>query len=208
MTCKIKYVEFNDIENELKKLANKKVIAGVAAPEDSPLAMYAGVNEFGKVIKPKNGKALVIPLHPAYKNRSPKDFGKGYFDFIPGNRGSDGKWESAKLVKDGEEVYLLTKKGVTIPERAFIRKAADNKKTYDKAQMFARQHLEMILNGQSCAEKLFSAVGESIASSIKSSITSNIAPPNSGLTRKLKGSNKTLIDSGRLLDSINYEVVE
>lgn len=200
MAGKVKYVEFSNLETELGKLENKKIVAGVVADEGSILAKYAAANEFGAVIKPKNGKYLAIPVQPEFKGKSPKDFPDGMFDFIPGK-----DWKTARLVMGNVTCFLLVQK-VQIPERAFIRTAFDKRETQEKAYNLARAALERILGGGGRAEDLCDAIGQSLVSSIKINIASNIEPPNSNITSRMKGETKTLIDSGDLLKSIGYTV--
>ena len=200
MASKVKFVEVSDIETELGKLANKKIIAGVVADEGSLLAKYAAANEFGAVIVPKNGKYLAIPLQPEFKDKSPRDFPDGFFDFV---KSKDGK--TARLMLNNVACFLLVKK-VTIPERAAIRGAFDKRDTQEKAYNLARAALERILGGGGKADDVCNAIGSSLVASIKNNISSNIEPENSPLTRRLKGNGNTLIDSGDFLKSINYEV--
>jgi len=200
MPSKVKYTEISSIEAELEKLAGKKIIVGVVADEGSLLAIYAAANEFGAEIKPKNGKYLAIPLQPEFKGKSPSDFTDGMFDFVPGK-----DFKTAKLVMNNVPCFLLVQK-VTIPERAFIRTALDKRETQEKAITLARAALERILGGGGRAEDICNAIGQSIVSSIKINIASIYRPPNSSLTQRLKREEKTLIDEGDLLKSINYTV--
>ena len=204
MASKVKYIEFSNIEEELKKFVGMKIIAGVAAEEKSKLAQYAGANEYGATINPKKGKFLAIPLQPEYKNKSPKDFPSNYFRFVPHDPKNICKGATLKL---GDVDAFALVRQIKIPERAFIRNAFDNKKTQDKVHAFARQGLERIFNGKGTAQECGEDIGEFLKSSIKTSIESNTKPENSSLTKRLKTSNKTLIDSGELLNSIEYEVV-
>lgn len=200
MPSKVKYTEISSIEAELEKLASKKIIVGVVADEGSHLAKVAAANEFGATIRPKNGKYLAIPLQPEFKGKSPSDFPDGMFDFIPGK-----DWKTAKLVMNKVPCFLLVQK-VVIPERAFIRTALDKRETQEKVFTVARAALERILGGGGRAEDLCNAIGQSIVSSIKINIASNIEPPNSPLTQRLKREEKTLIDEGDLLKSIGYTI--
>ena len=200
MASKAKIVDLSDIETELGKLSNKKIIAGVVADEGSLLAKYAAANEFGAIIVPKNGKYLAIPLQPEFKGKSPKDFPDGFFNFV---KSKDGK--TARLMMNDVPCFLLVKK-VTIPERAAIRGAFDKRETQEKALALARSALERVLGGGGKAEDVCNAIGQSLVASIKNNIASNIEPANSPLTRRLKGNGNTLIDSGDFLKSIGYEV--
>ncbi len=202
MRAKVEYAETPGIEAELEKLANKKIFVGVVADEESPITKYAAANEFGAVIKPKKGQYISIPVHPEAKGKSPKDFSG--LNFIPGKH-KGYAWLVRGTGLTAEKMFIL-KRSVTIPERAFIRTALDKRKTQENALALARAALGRVLEGSGRAEDVCVAIGESLKSSIKDSITSNIEPPNSELTSRLKGGGKTLVDSGDLLKSINYTV--
>lgn len=51
-------------------------------------------------------------------------------------------------------------------------------------------------------------MGEGIQGQIRQSITDWSAPPNSKITRELKGSGKPLIDSGVMRRAVDYQVLE
>jgi hypothetical protein len=72
--------------------------------------------------------------------------------------------------------YYLLLKRVTIPERSFLRSAFDKKDTVDKAMAMARVMLQRLLGGSATAEDVLSAIGSSLASSVKNNIASNIGP--------------------------------
>ncbi|MCL2154182.1 MAG: hypothetical protein FWH53_00815 [Leptospirales bacterium] len=203
MASKVEYAEFGNIEAEIAELAKKSVIAGVVAEEGSLLAKYAGANEFSARITPKKGKFLAVPLLPELEGKSPKDFPAKFFRFVP----FDPKniWKGGKLISGDTPAFVLLR-SVKIPERAFIRKAADNKKTKEKVEEIMRVQLEKILLGEASADDLFVAAGEMIVSRIRGSISSNIKPENKPLTKIFKKGNRTLIDSGDMLKSIGYEI--
>ncbi|MBN2157919.1 MAG: hypothetical protein JW807_00885 [Spirochaetes bacterium] len=191
--------------SELAKIFNKKIIVGPAAAENSELAKYAAANEYGAAITAKKGY-LAIPCHPAAKDRRPSDFGD--LVFIPGK--NKGHAFLAKVSKGGKyrENYFLLKRTVRIPERSYLRGAFDKKETIDRAVRIGAEMVRRVLLGQANARDVLTAIGQSFVSSVKQRISSNVPPPNSALTliTKKRGS-ATLIDEGRLIGSIQDEVI-
>lgn len=197
------FVNLDDIKAELSLLDGKTVIVGVQADENSHLAKYAAANEFGAEITATKTKFLAIPLDIESKGKSPREFSNLFF--VPGKH--DGYGFLARADGDKLKRLFILKKSVKIPERAFIRTAINNKATWKLAETEVAEALERLLSGKITADGVCVALGESLKAAIKNSIASNIGPSNSPLTRSLKGSNQTLIDSGDLLKSINYEIV-
>jgi hypothetical protein len=191
--------------NELQNIFNKKIIIGPAAAEKSELATYAAANEYGATITAKKGY-LAIPCHPAAKDKRPGDFSD--LQFIPGK--NKGHAFLAKVSKDGKhrENYFLLKRTVRIPERSFLRGAFDKKETLDKAVRIGAEMVHRVLLGQAKAKDVLTAIGQSFVSSVKQRIASNVPPENSSITMIMKKrKSTTLIDEGRLLGSIQDEVV-
>jgi len=93
-----------------------------------------------------------------------------------------------------------------IPERSFIRRTMTEKKPeIDKAiEKLAAQ----IVNGSLDPEKAFAVLGQLGAAEVKKTITegSGVPPPLQSETIARKGSSRPLVDTGRLLGSIGYEV--
>jgi phage gpG-like protein len=75
---------------------------------------YAGIHEFGGVIRPKRAKYLTIPLNPKFAGMRAREF-----DLV---WGIDEEWGSVLMTRSGEIAYLLRKKA-TIPARPYIRPA-------------------------------------------------------------------------------------
>lgn len=200
MPGKVTYVEIGNIENELQKLIGKHIIAGVAAEEKSALAQYAGANEFGAIIRPKAGKKYIaIPLQPEFKGKSPKDIPVKYI-----MKQSKDKTKAVLFIDNIPAFLLVTSS--KIPERAFLRTTLDNKATIDAIVTKAKQGLRALLTGNASAEAILHAIGATLVSKIKSTISSNLPPANSAITLRLKNGDTTLIDEGILLKSINYMV--
>lgn len=86
-----------------------------------------------------------------------------------------------------------------IPPRPFMRKAFKEKDQW--ANLFTKIWNRGI-------KSAFLNVGNAMTTSIVKSITSNIPPPNSAATIRRKGSSKTLIDTGLLMNSIHTELLK
>jgi hypothetical protein len=174
-------------KKKLKQLRKKRVRVGVFGEH---LAKIAASNEFGATIKPKSGKFLAIPLTKDAIGKSPRDFKLNLvFPFLKD--------------KSGKNIFILKKK-VIIPERSFIRSAFDDKKNDRKWRKIARD----IYSFDTPLEKVLDRIGFFMVTAIQKKIKSNIPPKNSGLTTDLKGGkNKTLINTGRLVQGITHKVV-
>lgn len=91
-----------------------------------------------------------------------------------------------------------------IPERSFLRSTFDEglrvyKDTSKKAAVFA------IRTGASF-DKALAILGLKVSSDVKETIRSRIDPANAPSTIAKKGSSTPLIDTGQLLNSIDFEV--
>ena len=95
---------------------------------------------------------------------------------------------------------------VTIPSRPFLRSTLDA-----KADAWCDNLAEALEAGRTPKEAM-QLVGRRMADDIQETIKSNMPPDNAESTKRrknAKGAGKgTLIDSGSLLKSINYEVVK
>lgn len=96
---------------------------------------------------------------------------------------------------------------VHIPERSFMRATFDNDAALDKAFAQYEDAVYRILTGEGTAMQAANVLGNALVAAVKNRIASNIAPGNSEFTIAKKGEGKnTLVDRGRLLQSISYEV--
>lgn len=193
------------VEEELKKLPGKKILVGPAAAENSDLAAIAAANEFGAEITPKSSKFLAVPANREAKENSPRDFN----DLIPvfPKKGEKGTPMLVRVVNGKIIPYYYLKNKVIIPERAYMRTALLQKETIDKAVDHGTAALERVLAGTGRAEDVAEAMGLSLAASVKKHMRSGIEPRNAPLTLALKRrKGVTLIDEGRLINSIQPEV--
>jgi phage gpG-like protein len=94
-----------------------------------------------------------------------------------------------------------------VPERSFLRSTADAK----KAEWIAliRKIMKAVLAEKLPVEKGLGILGEKAVSDVRARIRegAGIPPPNAPSTVKAKGSSRPLVDTGRLVQSISYEVV-
>lgn len=95
-----------------------------------------------------------------------------------------------------------------IPERSFIRRTMREKQEQIK-KMFAAAAKGMI-ERRLTYQKSCALIGTFLATSVKNRITQeqHIPPPLQPKTIERKGSDRPLVDTGRLVGAITYEVVE
>ena len=110
-------------------------------------------------------------------------------------------------------VFLLhnfgfwTKKDVIkIPERSFIRSSFDENK--DEIHATGEDLIDMVIDGSLEVYKFYEMLGETSVNAIKQFIIEGIDPPITQLTiDNKKGKSTPLINTGRLVNAIDYEIV-
>lgn len=90
-----------------------------------------------------------------------------------------------------------------IPARSFIRSTVDQKAEWSKA---IEKTYNNIIDGKVSLNDGVNKLGATARDDIKSTINSNVPPPNAPSTVARKKHSKTLIDTGLMRDSITYEV--
>ena len=94
--------------------------------------------------------------------------------------------------------------GMGVPERSFLRAPlAKNQDVY--AEAIVEGVIQLVTKGEPLARSL-GLVGEAAASDCREAIRAGIDPPNAPATIARKGSSKPLVDTGRLRQSITYQV--
>lgn len=186
----------------VKELCSYKIRIGIFASVDSDLVKIAAAHEFGANIKPKNGGFLTIPVNKKSKGRSPRDFN----DLFVIKADSGELFLVKEKGKSELEFYYWLARSVVIPERSFIRSGFDERlpNIEKRANKLIKEVLSMEIPPRLC----FDLLGEYIVGQIKDYMTNLDSPPNSSLTKNMKGSSNPLIDSGRLRQSISYKVVK
>lgn len=95
--------------------------------------------------------------------------------------------------------------GKGIPARPYFRPAFDeNIETIRKVQ---QSELNRIYVGQSTVLNSLAVIGEFLTSKIKGKIRSNVPPPLKAATVRRKGSDRTLVDRGQLINSVQHSEV-
>lgn len=94
---------------------------------------------------------------------------------------------------------------IKIPERSFIRSSFDSKQ--GDIYQSGEQLIDAVIEGNLSAMDFYNLLGQTCVNTIQSYIRDLSSPANSGLTVANKGSSSPLVDTGRLLGSIDYEVV-
>lgn len=92
---------------------------------------------------------------------------------------------------------------VHIPSRPFLRDSVDA--NVDQINAFLQSMEKEILKGGS-AEKVLKKIGVFQKGLVQEEITKGNFVPNSEATRKRKGSDTPLIDTGRMKQSVNYVI--
>ncbi|MDR0571546.1 MAG: hypothetical protein LBG48_01705 [Rickettsiales bacterium] len=89
-----------------------------------------------------------------------------------------------------------------IPSRPFIRN------TIEKNAEKWTKDFEKLLNKEEPLKMMLSRMGVIVKTDLQDSIDSNTPPPNAKSTVKAKGSSYTLIDTGKLRNSIQMELIK
>lgn len=92
-----------------------------------------------------------------------------------------------------------------IPERSFLRSTFDEQG--DKWTGILNKIVDGVVAGNTDIQNKIEQAGVVMVGDVKEKILSNIPPANSERTKARKKSNRTLIDTGTMLKSINYKVV-
>lgn len=92
---------------------------------------------------------------------------------------------------------------VKSPSRPFLRKSVDENE--EKINHFLQSKKAELLHGKS-AEQVLKEIGIFQKDLIQEKITEGSFTPNAASTVRKKGSNKPLIDTGRMRQSVNYVI--
>lgn len=90
-----------------------------------------------------------------------------------------------------------------IPARPFLRQSIDD--NGDEIRAFCAQQARKIANGGT-AEQALKKIGIQVKSIVQKTIKDGDFVPNAPSTIRKKGSDKPLIDTGRLRQSVNYHI--
>lgn len=97
--------------------------------------------------------------------------------------------------------------GAGIPARSFIRSTLDENKA-EYAELI-RKGLAAVLAGRLSPAMLLEAIGAKVATDIKKRVTSGdgLDPPLAESTVEAKGSERPLVDTGRLIGAVTWKVM-
>lgn len=95
-------------------------------------------------------------------------------------------------------------KVIKIPERSFLRSGHDEH--IDEVLKKADKLLSLVVGGQKDEQQLFEAVGEMLATKIKTYARDLSSPPNSDFTVEEKGGSNPLVNTGNMIEGISFEV--
>lgn len=97
-------------------------------------------------------------------------------------------------------------KVIKIPERSFIRSSYDDKSTEITAN--GEDLITKVIEGELSARNFYEMLGQTCVNVIRNYIINNVtSPANSSLTIANKGGKSNpLVDTGRLVNSIDYEI--
>lgn len=91
-----------------------------------------------------------------------------------------------------------------IPERSFLRKTFDEKRT--PLRDVQKRALSRVIAGKITVEEGLSIIGQWFQREVQRTITDTYSPPNAPSTIAKKGSSHPLIDTGEMRQAIAYEV--
>lgn len=94
----------------------------------------------------------------------------------------------------------------SIPSRPFMRDAVD--KHRDEIDKFLDQQFSLLAKGKTTAEMMMKSIGVFVKGLVQQEIVDGTFEPNAPSTIKRKKSDKPLIDTGKMRQSVNFVVVD
>ena len=91
------------------------------------------------------------------------------------------------------------------PERSFLRSTFDEQG--DKWSGILNKIVDSVIEGKTDVQNKIEQAGAVMVGDVKEKILSNIPPANHPKTTAKKKSNRTLIDTGAMLKSINFKII-
>lgn len=124
-----------------------------------------------------------------------------------------GVFQDSGFADDGETtiaeiaaIHEYGAPGANIPERSFIRRTFNEQKNSLEQMMLRLARL--VLSEKADVPQALNQLGAWGAAAVKNTIRKRIPPPLKQATIDRKGSSTPLVDTGQLLDSITWEVIE
>jgi hypothetical protein len=101
-------------------------------------------------------------------------------------------------------IHEFGSKDGTIPERSFMRSAlADHSKEFKR---LTKKVCDQVLMGRTDKKKGVGILCQKVVDWFAAKIDENVPPPNTQATIDRKGSDHTLIDTGQLKNSLDWEI--
>lgn len=94
----------------------------------------------------------------------------------------------------------------TTPSRPFMRDSVDNHA--EQINAFLKKQIALLAKGATTAEQVLKAIGVYQKGLVQKEIVDGTFEPNAPSTIKRKGSDKPLIDTGKMRQSVNYVIEE
>jgi len=124
------------------------------------------------------------------------------------SKGGSATAESGISMVELAAIHEFGAPGAGIPERSFIRSTLRVRKAAELARVQTKLATAIIEKNMP-VKKALGILGSWAATECKNTITQTaIPPPLKAATIARKGSDRALVDTGRLLGAISYEVVE
>ena len=103
------------------------------------------------------------------------------------------------------DIALFNELGTSItPSRPFMRDAVDKHK--DEINRFLDQQFTLLASGRTDAENMMRSIGVYVKGLVQKEIVEGYFVPNAPSTIKRKGSDKPLIDTGTMRQSVNFVI--
>ena len=93
---------------------------------------------------------------------------------------------------------------IVIPERSFIRTGHDE--NVDRIMKQTERAIAAVVAGTMSVDDMLDLCGEQLATAIKKYARDLSSPANSSLTIEWKGSSNPLVDTGNMIESIDWKV--
>lgn len=130
---------------------------------------------------------------------------------------SSGEYKKKKERLPGEEVTLAQLAAIhefgtkpstvpVIPERSFMRSAIDS--NHSQLEQMISKLAGKVADGNITKVKALGIIGQFVKQLMKNKIIGGLAPPLQPETIARKGSSKPLIDTGQLINAIDFEIME
>ncbi len=185
------------ITETMKEINGKKIQVGVLEGESQWLA---GIHEYGCDIKAKNVKYLTVPINANAGGKRARDFD----DLFVLESGSGNKFLARKTARGKTELlYWLTEK-VTIPERSFLRSGHDD--AIKDIMRYNDNLLKQVAIGKMSANEYLDDLGRRLSTAIKKFARDLDNPPNTEMTKEVKGSSNPLVDTGEMINGITWRI--